>query len=364
MAIAQYLPAARSGGLSMRAYTKRELVGLLADEDFWGQHNLPITKRRVRSHVSNPRADENDTVLITAHHNSQLVAYVGILPDLLTNGSQQPIKFGWLTAWWANRASERRLAALSVLFSAMRHYSHKLAASFPSRDAVRAYDATQQFQECARVDRSCFVMAPPSQFGVLGQPIRWSSGVKNRLLFRRMLQNRGLENRVVNILDEPLAALIDNWAVGDPLGRDSSYWRWVLSFPWMSADAEDEAAQKRYAFSVFAKDFRQVLLRVSRQREVIAFLVMTLRDGRLCLKYAYYDTQDAADVAAATRAAIADINPWLFISADTALNIELERGFPFYLAKRTKSSAIYSTKALPLSVGFRRQLGTGDSIFT
>jgi hypothetical protein len=352
-----------TSGATLAHYTKRDLREFLADEGFWTQQRLPITRRRALSQVANPRAEENDTLLIAAYNQDQLVAYVGILPDLLANGHQD-LKFGWLTAWWADKASGHRLAGLKVLLSAMKKYSNRLAASFPSPDAESVYEATKQFRECVRVGRSYFIISPPPQFGALSSSARWLAGAKNRLLFGRKLRMRGLEMRIVDMLDGPLAALIDTWAINDPLRRDSSYWSWVLRFPWMSADAEDEAAQKRYAFSAFARDFRQVLLRVSREGATLALLVMTLRDGRLCLKHAYYDSRDAADVAATTRAAISDINPWLFISSDAGLNAEFERGVPFYLAKRIKSSAIYSAKALPLSDGYCRQLGTGDSIFT
>ena len=50
------------GSIEIAEYTKRDLKELLADESFWMQPKLPITKRRVVSHVANPRADDNDTV--------------------------------------------------------------------------------------------------------------------------------------------------------------------------------------------------------------------------------------------------------------------------------------------------------------
>jgi hypothetical protein len=346
-------------------YTKRDLKKLLADERFWMQPKLPITKRRALSHVFNPRADDNDTILITALNKGQLIAYLGILPDWLIRESQTPMRFGWLTAWWADKKSEQRLAAMKILSAAMKHYSYKLAASSPSSEAERVYNATRQFRECAKFDRSYYIIGMPPSFRVLNCLTSWFARAKNRMIFPRELSNRGLEIQMVGELDGSMDSFINTWAVGDPLARDSSYWNWVLRFPWMSPSEEDEAIQKRYAFSVFAKDFRQVLLRVSREDAIIAFLVMTLRDGRLCLKYAYYDdSQDAADVAASIRAAIADINPWLFISADAALNTQLERGFPFYFVRLSKGSAIYSAKALPLSAACRLQLGTGDCIFT
>jgi hypothetical protein len=364
MSVAELKEAPVAGGVEIIEYTKRELKELLANRRFWTQPTLPITKRRVISQVSNPRADDNDTLLITAYYKGQLVAYLGVLPDLLVAESQKPIRFGWLTTWWVDKESEHRLAAMKILFAAMKKYSNRIAVSSPSSEAARVYDGTRQFRVCARFDRSYFILALPPSFRVLSPLFRWVAGVKNRMIFGRKLHRRGLEIRTAISFGEDLTSFVNTWAVGDPLARDSSYWCWVLEFPWVSASAEDEAAQKRYACSVFAKDFRQIPMVVSRRDAIIAFLVMTLRDGRLSLQYAYYDSGDVADVSAALQTAIADINPWLFVCADTALNTSLKRDFPFYLARRSKSSEIYAAKVLPLSVGSRLQLGTGDIVFT
>lgn len=345
-------------------YTKQDLRKLLADERFWGQPKLPITKRRVISHVSNLRADDEDTVLITASDKGQLVAYVGILPDRLMSESQTSVKFGWLTTWWVDKGSENRLAATMVLFKAMKKYSNRIAASSPSIEAKRVYDATNRFQQCAQFDRSYFILALPPSVPVLSPITRWASGAKNRLIYRRKLRKHGLDIWAVDSLNGTLESFINKWAVGDPLARDSSYWRWVLAYPWMSPSSEDEATQKRYAFSAFAKDFKQIPILVRRRGAIVAFLAMTLRDGRLSLKYAYYNPGDIAIVTVALQAAVADVNPWLFISADAALSTALKQDFAFYLARQRKSSEIYATKVLPLSIGTRSQFGTGDSIFT
>jgi hypothetical protein len=353
------------GSVEIREYTKRDLKGLLADEGFWAQPRLPITRRRALSHISNPRADDNDTLLITARNlQGELVSYVGVLPDLLRNGSEKPVKFGWLTAWWADRESQDRLASTMVLFAAMKKYANQVAASFPSRDAVRVYAATKHFQECARFDLSYFVLALPPSVPLAGLATRWISGAKNRLIFGGKLKKRGLEIQTITSFDGALDSFLDRWSARDSLPRDSSCWHWILEFPWMSSGAEDEAAQKNYEFSAFSDDFRQVPVLVKRNGATIAFLLMTLRGGRMYLKYAYYESGDSADVAAALLTIIADMNPWLFMSADTVLNSVLQKSFPFCLARRHKSASVYGAKALAWPAEFRPQYGIGDIVFT
>jgi hypothetical protein len=207
-------------------------------------------------------------------------------------------------------------------------------------------------------------MALPPSWRVSSSLTKWVAGAKNRTILSRKLQRRGLKVRTVDSFNETLDSFIKTWAVADPLARKSLDWKWILQFPWVSASAEDQAIQQRYKFSVFAKDFRQIPMVVSRENAIIAFLFLTLRDGRLSLKYAYYNPANIADVVAALQVAIADINPWLFVSADTVLNIALKRGFPFYIATQSKSSLSYAAKALSVSLGSRHQFGFGDTIFT
>src|SRR5437879_3802330 len=90
-------------------YKKGDLKSLLSDEQFWKQPRLPITRRRAISHMFNPRAHDSDTVLITAISKGQLVAYIGVLPDILTEEGDNHVKFGWLSTWWVDKEREDRM---------------------------------------------------------------------------------------------------------------------------------------------------------------------------------------------------------------------------------------------------------------
>jgi hypothetical protein len=366
MAVAEVhaAPAAAKSNLEIAEYTKRDLEALLRDESFWMQPRLPITKRRIVSQVANPRADDNDTLLLTAHFKGELVACLGVLPDQVKDPLQGPVRFGWLTAWWADKESEQRLAAMKLLFMAMKRYGNRLAASSPASAAASAYLNTGQFEERGRCDRLYFIISMPSSAALPGRVVRWAAGVKNRSLFGRSAVRRELGIQVADVFDTEMESFIDDQAREDPFGRDSLYWKWALRFPWMSSTDEDRVMQKRYTFSVFAGDFRQIPMFVSRKGRIIAFLVMTLRDLRLTLKHTYYDPADIADVTAAVRSVVAEINPWLFVCGDAGIDARLRSGFPFYLARKARHSAIYATKTLPRLPWSRPQPGSGDSLFT
>lgn len=350
--------------LEIAEYTKRELRSLLADESFWAQPRLPITRRRAVSQVANPRAEENDPVLLTAHFQGQLVAYLGVLPDRVNDPSEGWIRFGWLTAWWADKESQQRLAAMKLLFAAMKRYGNRLAASSPASEAARAYVGSGRFEEHGRCGRSFFIVSLPPSWGRLSRAAQWVAGVKNHLISGRSLKRHGLQIQISDVFNEEMESFLNARAEKDVFGRDSAYWSWVLQYPWMSTTDEDQVAQKNYAFSVYAGDFRQIPMWVSRRGTMIAFLLMTLREGRLTLKHAYYDLADGGYVAAALRAAVADMNPWLFVCGDEGLEGRLRTGVPFHVARRVRHSVVYVGKVLPASPWLKPQPGTGDSVFT
>ena len=81
--------------MKISSYRIADLRRLLEDPVFWGQEVLPISKHRLVSHINNPRANEDDIVLLTAHEDGNVEAYIGILPDLCFTSDGKTQKFGW-----------------------------------------------------------------------------------------------------------------------------------------------------------------------------------------------------------------------------------------------------------------------------
>src|SRR5262249_42914811 len=155
--------------------------------------------------------------------------------------------------------------------------------------AKRVYDRSKRFHECARFEPVYFVMALPPSFRAASSLTRWLSMVRNNVVVSDgALRRRGLEIAMVSSFEASVETFISEWTRQDPLARDSSYWRWVFGYPWISTNGQDKVAQKRYAFSLFAGVFRQIPVVVRERGTVIACLVLTLRDWRLSLKYAWY----------------------------------------------------------------------------
>lgn len=353
----------RMSGLKIVEYSKRDFLTLVDDECFWKTEQLPISRRRCSAQTLNPRAEDGDILLIAAYSENRLVSYIGILPDVLFIDQDSPVKFGWLTTWWADKNSEYRLAATMVLFSAIKRYSGRVAISAFTPDAKRIYDASRRFTECARFRPVYFVLSLPEKIPVLGTATRRLSRYKNKLLLGRRLGESPLSIKKLDLSDQSVQSFLTRRLRADPFARDLTYWRWALEHPWISSSDEDREQQKRYQFSVFSAHFEQRPVSVRHHGEVIGLLFLRFRDGQLSLLFAVYDPKDIEHIARALKLTIIDVNPWVFISSDEALNSVMRRGLPIYLsALRRRPVQAYSS--FPMKLPSHSQYGIGDNIFT
>ena len=67
--------------MEIKTFTVADMRTALVSEDFWRTKTLPITKHRALSYSRNPRADEDDPVLLVAYQDNRVVGYLGILPE-------------------------------------------------------------------------------------------------------------------------------------------------------------------------------------------------------------------------------------------------------------------------------------------
>ena len=63
--------------MEIKAFTVADLKTALVSEDFWLTKTLPITKHPALSYSRNPRAEEDDPVLLVAYQDDRVVGYLG-----------------------------------------------------------------------------------------------------------------------------------------------------------------------------------------------------------------------------------------------------------------------------------------------
>ena len=130
--------------MEIKALTVADLKTALVTEDFWLTKTLPITKHRAISYSCNPRADNDDPVLLVAYQHRQVIGYLGILPDKIFV-KDAGYKIGWLTSWWVDPSHATTGVGALLLFKALNAYQQQLGVSGGSKEARKVLDASQKF---------------------------------------------------------------------------------------------------------------------------------------------------------------------------------------------------------------------------
>jgi hypothetical protein len=80
-------------------HTKSELTELQTQTWIWNQPDPPFSRLKLEQYLANPVAEADDVLLLTVSESSAIIAYLLIIPDLVSiNG--EPCKAVWPSSWW------------------------------------------------------------------------------------------------------------------------------------------------------------------------------------------------------------------------------------------------------------------------
>jgi len=111
--------------MQIRRLNKKALREFIDSDKFHSMPVIPITKHRALSHLSNPRASDDDVLLLLAFEDNRMVGYLGILADLLYD-QEAAYKVGWLSAYWVDAAMRRKGIAGELLREALDAWNNQI----------------------------------------------------------------------------------------------------------------------------------------------------------------------------------------------------------------------------------------------
>jgi len=367
--------------MEIKAFTVADLRTVLLSEDFWHTKTLPITKHRAISYSQNPRADNDDPVLLVAYQDSQVIGYLGILPDkIFVNDAVY--KFGWLTGWWVDPSCTNTGVGAILLFKALNAYQQQLGVSGGSKEARKVLDASQKFVAL----RTLKGLDIKFRLNVTGAILRKRPALKIfRVVFKIFddmmdeivnLRNffwkrrndicQGLTFEYISFIDEETGQFIQRHHQHDLTRKEKADLNWIMAYPWiLSAPLKDSAGQ-RYYFSSRSNRFFYLGVKVLAQDgQMVGFFMLKVRDDRMSLVYSYFESQHALSIAAAVvyQALAMDVSALSLYDEQLVASFP-ELGCPYWSAKGI-SRGFSLSKALadvPLA-NYRLHGGDGDLAF-
>jgi len=301
--------------MEIKTFTVAELKTALESENFWLTKSLPITKHRALSYSRNPRADEDDTVLLVAYQDNRVIGYLGILPDKIFI-NDVGYKLGWLTSWWVDPSCTTAGAGAILLFKALNAYDQYIGVSGGSREARKALNASQRFMALKPLQGLDIRL----RLNVAGNISRRHPALKIfRVLFkildamtdevvnlrgfiwqRRNSQCQRLTFEYIAAIDEETDRFIQQHHRHDLTRKEKSDFSWIMNNPWILSAPLKDSASKRYYFSSRADRFCYLGVKVfEHHNEMIGFFLLKVRDDRMSVMYCYFGSRHAASITAA-----------------------------------------------------------------
>lgn len=291
--------------IDIQCLNKKDLAAFIVSKEFEEMPNLPISKHRAWSHIQNPRADEDDILLLLAYYEDSLVGYLGVLPDKIWH-TYNFEKCGWLSCLWIDPEQRGKQIAYKLVSKAIEIWDKRILVTEFTQPAKRLYDKTQNFNSLTQNEgirmyvRSNLnaLLAPKKNIFRTLQPLFkiFDSGINLIWDLRFIFYPKNLSKYKIdsmNEIDEELSSFIENRQELQLFRRTAAELNWIIQNPWILSQDKNEES-KRYYFSSVAKQFQFKALKIrNRKNKLIAFVILAQRDCNLKIPYCYGEDTNA-----------------------------------------------------------------------
>jgi len=288
--------------LSIRTLNRVQLLAFVQDSAFENLPFIPISLHRALSHIANPRAEENDVLLLLAYDNEALVGYLGVLPDRMYQGNQSE-KCGWLSCLWVSEENRGKRIAQQLLNKCFDVWEKRILVTEFTLPAKALYDRSGIFRALANPQGIRLYLR--ADLATLLPPKK-EIFQKNKALLRSLdqginavadlrLPNADLSKESFTLeypaeVDDEASEFIASKQQNELFKREKEELNWILQNPWILSTPEKDALNSRYYFSSVDKLFQFHIVKVrGTESELIAFLVFAQRNNSLKLPYCYHN---------------------------------------------------------------------------
>ena len=364
--------------MEIKRLNKRQLLEHISSQDFESQPFLPISRHRAISHIANPRADEEDILLLLAYEDGKLLGYLGALPDYMFYGEGQHEKCAWLSCMWIDENQRGKKIAQQLIAACLDAWKNRILVTEFTVAAKRLYDKSGVFDDLAvnkgirlYLRSDIYKLLPPKGriFSSTKYMLRGLDAVVNSMLDLRfnLYKRQKLSVEYPAMVDAETEHFISGKQQGQVFRRSADELNWILKNPWILAGPENEMSRK-YHFSSVDRSFNfyPVKLRDSNGK-LIAYFIFSKRHKTLKLPYFYAEPGHLEEVMALVREHLIlwNISTFTVFDPDIVAYLESNRTIALY-KKQIKRHYIIS-KTLHHLLGTGKvviQDGDADCAFT
>lgn len=295
--------------IELERLNRRELLAFVATDTYRQMAALPISLHRAISHAHNPRAEDEDVLLIIARENKVMVGYIGVLPDRLHFDDDRTEKGGWLSCLWIDPVQRGKGIAKLLVEAAIESWSQRILVTEFTGPAKRLYDKIGLFEDLQiklglrlylRMDLAKILPPKRPLFQKICPLLKLFDRAVNLIMDIRYLfppPAIELPFEYVNGIDEEIEALIEDQQQRQLFRRKKPELRWIVEYPWLLSAPDTDFPSEKYAFSSVDRSFNQVMIKVRNvDGRLTGFMMLSRRDRHLKVPYFYAESAAVKDM--------------------------------------------------------------------
>ncbi|WP_288376771.1 GNAT family N-acetyltransferase [uncultured Chryseobacterium sp.] len=279
--------------ITLKTFNRKELEDFISSGAFQQYDFLPITKHRALSHIKNPKAEDEDTLLILAFFEEKLIGYVGCFPDRFVIEGKE-IRYAWLSTLYVNPEYRKKRPAKALLKKVFEEYEGRIAITEFTKEAEALYNIMGVFEyvfpkegqryyfktDAAKMIPEKKPVTKPLKplFQTLDAAANLFISIKNL-----PIKKPDFKYEILDRVDKESADFINRFSGV----RDGDEINTFIDHLWVLEGKKEE----RYLFSSFAGTFKYFWVRIFDQHNKIkSCLLLQLRDGYLKIPYLFSNT--------------------------------------------------------------------------
>ncbi len=278
----------------------KELQSFVESEEYKKFDIVPISRFRVASYLTNPRADYENYVLYMALRNNEIVGFRTILSDsMLINNAAMP--FGWFSGNWV-KPECRRTGISSMLYREVKSdWQSRLMYTNYAPESKALYDKSDEF--CSLTENiGIRYYFKPVFYSLLAHRLQWLKKIRfvvllveailkfilcPYIIISELIWKRNIKN--VEVFTRPnkdILLFISNHT-DSVFNRKGKEYSWIFDYPWVKEGAEPIP----YPFSFTANKYVVNIL-VSRNStgEILGVAIVKNINGKFSVPY--YSTKN------------------------------------------------------------------------
>ncbi|PTT35619.1 N-acetyltransferase [Chryseobacterium sp. HMWF028] len=276
--------------IALKTFNRKELEDFISSGAFQQYDFLPITKHRALSHIQNPKAADEDTLLILAFYEEKLIGYVGCFPDCFVIDGKE-IRYAWLSTLYVNPEYRKKRPAKELLKKVFEEYEGRIAITEFTKEAEALYNIMGVFEYVFpkkgkryyfKTDAAKMIPEKKPETKPLKPFFQTLDAAANLLLSIKNLPTPKPDFKY-EVLERIDKESIDFMTEFSGI-RDAEEINTFIDHPWVLEGKKDE----RYLFSSFADTFKYFWIKIFDQNNKLkACLLLQLRNGYLKILYLF-----------------------------------------------------------------------------